>query len=317
MKKTKKHGVKRVLHMLKISILIFVGLIAVTMAGIYVVNQVSLQKEASQIKEYGQKIHVFDGTINVLDEGKGTETIVLLPGYGTASPGLDFQPLIRELKEDYRVVTIEPFGYGLSSHTKRERSAKNMVEEIHTVLEKLNIDSFMLMGHSIAGIYGLNYVDTYPKEVKAFVGIDTSVPNQPWTGFSDTLPNFIQKSGLMRVLVKLSPESFKVEGMDDETFEQLRMLNMKNLSNDTVRKEGMALDETFKESKKLSFPKTLPILLFVAKENDATLDNWLKLHKEQAASVINGEVVELEGTHYLHHNQSKAISNELKKFMND
>ncbi|EOH99209.1 hypothetical protein UAY_01986 [Enterococcus moraviensis ATCC BAA-383] len=317
MKKNKKRGFKRVLHVLMIVLLAFLGLITVTMAGIYGVNQVSLRKEASQIKEYGKKIKVFDGTMNVLDEGQGKETIVLLPGYGTASPGLDFKPLTNELTNDYRVVTIEPFGYGLSSQTKRERSAKNMVEEIHAVLEKLGIDRFILMGHSIAGIYGLNYVDTYPQTVKAFVGIDTSLPDQPWTGFDDTLPNFIQKSGLMRVLVKLSPESFKVEGMDDETYNQLRMLNLKNLSNDTVRREGKALDNTFKDAKKLSFPRNLPVLLFVAKENDATLDNWLELHKEQAASVTRGEVIELPGTHYLHHNQSKTIAEDVKKFMSE
>lgn len=71
---------------------------------------------------------------------------------------------------------IEPFGYGLSSQTKRERSAQNIVEEIHEVVEILNIDSFILMGHSIAGIYGLNYVNTYPENVQAFVGIDSTVP---------------------------------------------------------------------------------------------------------------------------------------------
>ncbi|WP_206912083.1 hypothetical protein IGL98_001443 [Enterococcus sp. DIV0840] len=317
MKKNKKHGIRRVLNILKNILLTILGLFVVTMAGIYIVNQVSLRNEASRIKDYGEKINLFDGTINVLDEGQGKETIVLLPGYGTASPGLDFKPLISELKNDYRVVTIEPFGYGLSSQTKRERSANNMIEEIHIVLEKLDIDSFILMGHSIAGIYGLNYVNTYPENVKAFVGIDSSLPNQPWPGFDDSLSNFIQKSGLMRVFIKLSPESFKVKGMDDETYEQLRMLNLKNLSNNNVRKEGKALDESFKESKKLAFPKNMPLLLFVAKENDGALENWFELHEEQAATVTKGEAVELPGTHYLHHNQSKTIAEDLKKFMNE
>lgn len=317
MEKTKKSGFKRVLHVLMITFLTLIGLLAVSLAGIYVVNQISLSREASKIKNYGEKIKVFDGTMNVIDEGQGKETIVLLPGYGTASPGLDFKPLIAELKKDYRVVAIEPFGYGLSSQTKRERSAKNMVEEIHSVVEQLNIDSFILMGHSIAGIYGLNYAAAYPENVEAFVGIDSSVPNQPWPGFDDSLPNFIQKSGLMRVIFKLNPEGFKIKGMDDETYEQSRMLNLKNLYNETVRKEGQALDETFKEAKKLAFPKDLPLLLFVAKENDATLPNWLELHQEQAASVNKGEVVELSGTHYLHHNQSKTIAADLKKFMNE
>lgn len=34
----------------------------------------------------------------------------------------------------------------------------------------------MLMGHSISGLYGLDYVNKYPDEVSAFVGLDSSVP---------------------------------------------------------------------------------------------------------------------------------------------
>jgi len=29
-------------------------------------------------------------------QGKGKETVVLLPGYGTAAPALDFEPLVKE-----------------------------------------------------------------------------------------------------------------------------------------------------------------------------------------------------------------------------
>lgn len=47
--------------------------------------------------------------------------------------------MINELKKDYRVVTIEPFGYGLSSQTNRRRSIENIVDEIHQVAQKLKI----------------------------------------------------------------------------------------------------------------------------------------------------------------------------------
>ncbi|MCU6340031.1 alpha/beta hydrolase, partial [Enterobacter quasiroggenkampii] len=111
--------------------------------------------------------------MNVLIQGQGEETVVLLPGYGTAAPGLDFKLLIDELSPHYKVVAIEPFGYGLSDKTEKDRSTENMVSEIHEALRQLRIDRYTLMGHSIAGIYALDYVDKYPQEVKAFVGIDS------------------------------------------------------------------------------------------------------------------------------------------------
>ncbi|MGX7377317.1 alpha/beta fold hydrolase [Carnobacterium maltaromaticum] len=314
MNKNKRN--KPILKFLKIGALSLIGVIVIAFGSIYVAHQISLKNEESKIESYGQKIDVFDGTMNVLVEGKGKETVVLLTGYGTASPGLDFKPLIKELKTKYKVVVIEPFGYGLSSQTKRERTAENMVEEIHAVTEKLKLDSFILMGHSIAGINGLNYVNTYPENVEAFVGIDSSTPNQPWPGFKDAFPNFLQKSGIFRLMVKLNPESFKVGDMDDATFEQIRLLTMKNMSNETMRKEGYALDQSFESAKKLSFPKELPVLLFVAEKNESTLDGWLELHQEQIAHSVKGEVIELPGTHYLHHTQSKQIVKDLNQFLN-
>lgn len=57
--------------------------------------------------------------MNVLIQGQGTETVVLLPGFGTGTPALDFKPLVEELSPFYKVVVIEPFGYGLSDITEK------------------------------------------------------------------------------------------------------------------------------------------------------------------------------------------------------
>ncbi|MFS7392077.1 alpha/beta fold hydrolase [Carnobacterium maltaromaticum] len=105
MNKNKRN--KPILKFLKIGALSLIGLIVIAFGSIYVAHQISLKNEESKIEYYGQKIDVFDGTMNVLVEGKGKETVVLLTGYGTASPGLDFKPLIKELKTKYKVVVIE------------------------------------------------------------------------------------------------------------------------------------------------------------------------------------------------------------------
>lgn len=78
---------------------------------------------------------------------------MILPGYETAVPALDFKPLISELTPYYKVVVVKPFGYGLSDQTEKERSTANIVSEIHEALQSLHIDRYILMGHSISGIY--------------------------------------------------------------------------------------------------------------------------------------------------------------------
>ncbi|MFW7431342.1 alpha/beta fold hydrolase [Vagococcus carniphilus] len=298
-------------------VLAIVGIIVVALVVTATVNQIALSKETKKIENYGQKIDVFDGKMNVRIDGKGKETIVLLPGYGTPSPGIDFKPLINELKSDYQVLTIEPFGYGLSSQTKRERTLENVTEEIHYVLKQLKIESFILMGHSISGIYGMNYVNTYPNEVKAFVGIDTSVPNQPWPGNPTKTIDFLRYSGVLRLFTKMRPELFEYPHLTKEENEQYRMLNLKNTGNQSMRSEGIELDNSFEKVKTMTFPKSLPLLLFIDHGNAETVPTWRDLHLKQVKNANKGASFELEGGHYLHRTQSKKIVSEMKQFLND
>lgn len=107
---------------------------ALFIATVVIVNVISSKSEQGKIKPYGQSVAVDGKHMNVLIQGKGEDTVVLLPGYGTPAPALDFKPLIDELSPFYKVVVIEPFGYGLSDVTEKERTTENMVSEIHEAL---------------------------------------------------------------------------------------------------------------------------------------------------------------------------------------
>lgn len=85
-------------------------------------------------------------------------------GKGTPSPVLDFKLLIDELSPEYKVVAIEPFGYGLSDETEKARKTENIVSEVHEAVQQLGIDRYVLMGLSITGLYGVSYVNSYPDE---------------------------------------------------------------------------------------------------------------------------------------------------------
>ncbi|MEG8036613.1 alpha/beta hydrolase [Sphingomonas sp. LR61] len=92
---------------------------------------------------------------------------------------IDFAPLVDRLQDTHRVVVVEPLGYGLSDGTDRPRTSANIVDEVHQALSTLGIDRYVLAGHSVAGIYALEYTNTYPDEVQAFVGIDSRCRRSP------------------------------------------------------------------------------------------------------------------------------------------
>lgn len=301
----------KIIGAIVIAIVLFLGIV-------YITNVISSNSEAKKIEPYGQHVSVDGKNMNVLIQGEGKETIVLLPGYGTAAPALDFKLLIDELSPYYKVVAVEPFGYGLSDGTEKERTTENIVSEVHEALQQLNINQYMLMGHSIAGIYGIDYVNKYPDEVSAFVGIDSSVPTQPGMDVKFPLKTFafLKNSGLQRLAVKFGGDPYAELPFDDHTIEQMKMLSNKNSNSSTMLNEMDHISSNFKEAQGLTFPKDLPLFLFV-QANNAGVEGWIPLHEGQIKDSVHGKVITMDGSHYLHHTHFKEIAENFRTFMKE
>jgi len=301
----------KIIAAIVIVIVLFLGIV-------YIMNVISTNSEKKQIEPYGQHVSVDGKNMNVLIQGDGKETIVLLPGYGTAAPALDFKLLIDELSPYYKVVAVEPFGYGLSDETEKDRTTENIVSEVHEALQQLNINRYMLMGHSITGIYGIDYVNKYPNEVIAFVGIDSSVPTQPGMDVKFPLKTFafLKKSGLQRLAVKFGGSPYGELAFDDRTVEQMTMLSNKNSNSSTMLNEMDHISSNFKGAQGLTFRKDLPLLLFVQADNQGVA-GWIPLHEGQIKDSVHGKVVIMEGSHYLHHTKFKEIAENVRTFMKE
>ncbi|MGG2054076.1 alpha/beta hydrolase [Lysinibacillus pakistanensis] len=307
---------KPLIFMLK-AIGVIVIALAFFLAIVFIVNIVCNKFEQGKIGSYGQPVTVDGKDMNVFIQGEGEETIVLLPGYGTAAPALDFKPLIDELSPFYKVVVIEPFGYGLSDLTEKERSTENIVSEIHEALQQLQIERYILMGHSISGLYGLDYVNKYPDEVSAFVGLDSSVPTISEKKIDSSIIRTIKllkKSGLARLQVKLSDDPYAELPYDEKTKEQLKILKHKNMYNPSQLNEAEMMYENFKAAKNLSFPKNLPVIFFIQANHPVT-DRWVPEHQKQIKDSVHGKVMTFEGDHYLYRTKAQEIVENFRAYM--
>ncbi|MFJ4262327.1 alpha/beta hydrolase [Paenarthrobacter nicotinovorans] len=294
------------------AVAVVVAVLAAGLATTTVVNVVASKAEAGKIESYGQREDVNGSKMNVLVTGSGLEDVVLLPGFGTASPVLDFAPLVRELSQDHRVIVVEPLGYGLSDGTDRERTTENIVQEVHGALQAMGVKRYILMGHSIAGLYGIDYAHRYPEEVSAFVGIDTSVPGQPGmdTEFPTGLMSAAKNLGLLRLLTALTSADVN-PAYTPYAREQMQLLSNRNSMSPTYLNEMAHIPTNFQRALGTSFPKDLPVLLFVVAENKQNPE-WLELHRRQASSVVDGTVVPLAGEHYLHHTHAGEIADGVR-----
>ncbi|MGM1047368.1 MAG: alpha/beta fold hydrolase [Bacillota bacterium] len=292
--------------------------IVLFLAIVFIVNVICNKLEQGKIESYGQSVTVDGKNMNVLIQGTGEETVVLLPGLATAAPALDFKPLIEELSPFYKVVVVEPFGYGLSDVTEKERTTENIVHEIHDALQGLNIERYILMGHSISGVYGLDYVNKYENEVIAFVGLDSSVPTLTEKIESSQLEmvKWLKKLGLSRLAMKLGTDPLAALPYDDGTKEQMRILMHKNMFNANIINEVEHMYSNFKAAESVSFPTNLPIIFFIQANHPVT-DRWVPEHEAQVKNSVHGKVMRFEADHYIHRTKAKEIVENLREFMKE
>ncbi|MFB2598157.1 alpha/beta fold hydrolase [Herbiconiux sp. P17] len=303
-----------------VSLAVAVGIPTLGLVATTTVNAVATASENAELQSYGQLVPVDGKNMNVVvsqDAPDESETIVLLPGLGTASPGLDFAPLVRELDDHFRVVVVEPFGYGLSDQTDAPRTSAAIAGEVHEALQTLGIDRYVLAGHSIAGIYGLEYLSRFRDEVTAFVGMDTSVPGQPGSEQPTSVEGVdaLKQLGILRLLASLAPGAYDgLPDYDDDARRQLAILSNRNTTTPTLIDEATRTAENFAAARSQTFPRDLPVLMFVV-GTDPEIPGWVQLHEAQLAQVDQGVLVQLDGGHYLHHTKSAEIAAKTTEFL--
>lgn len=297
---------------------IIVGLVIISTATHNIMS--SMEKDKYKI---GQTIDVDGKKMQAYVTGSGDKTIVLLSGLGTASPIADFMPLAERLGENYKVVILEYFGYGFSDTTKKERSNENFVNEIRSALKELKMSGpYILMPHSISGIYSMYYAQKYPDEVEAIIGIDETVPNQTKNNKDDDMePNLtlLNTFGILRDISYLSPSID--DGMNINNYYTANQVKLKekatlwNSVNVSVINEMNMVNTNTEELYDVKYSKDLPVLLFLSKDAVDTEKDWLPLHEEVISNVSIQKIETLNGGHYLHWTNADKIAEMTKEFL--
>ena len=301
-------------------------------AALMIWNFICKQAERSKIQAaYGTVVGVNGHNMVVDIKGEDNETtIILLPGWGSPSPVLEFLPLAEELSKDFRVITIEPFGYGLSDRVGTEREISAVVEELRECTQKLGCNQYYLMPHSLSGLYSLYWANTYPQEVKGFIGIDPSVPKQSddeplpiSMAALNKLSAYFQKTvnglGITRLLSIGHPENAiyadAVYPYSARELEVFRILSMDYAYSKDIMNEIKHMEASLESVRDMKFPETVPVLQFVSEDNCELLETWETLHREVITETDMSEVLRLEGGHYLHFERKQELVEKVREWV--
>ena len=119
----------------------------------------------------GQRVAVNGTEIFVESSGTG-EPLVLLHGYPLS--GALFSRVRDELDDQYRVITLDHRGYGLSGSANGVRSVDTYAEDALAVLDRLGIESAHMGGMSMGGPILFSIMRQRPGAVRSAILIDTN-----------------------------------------------------------------------------------------------------------------------------------------------
>lgn len=252
------------------------------------------------------------------DDGK--QTLVMLPALAVPSPNIYFKPLAQALQDRFHVIIMEPLGYGLSDLTVRERTVENINEEISEVLEQLDVEKCILLTHSISGIYGLNFVETYPEKVDGFIAIDNTVYDpglaealkmeqqyilQAAEEF-DALRNTFPSLHDFKNTIASNPEKYgavlpQIAGYTYTEQDRAEYLEAySRSSNETVRNEVSLMEQAANTIIDKKFPADLSVLMMISSDNVDAMPVWETAHYNQLNfEGGNHEIHIVEGGHYI------------------
>jgi 3-oxoadipate enol-lactonase len=111
--------------------------------------------------------------LDVTDTGRGPG-LMLVHGFGGAKE--DFADHLDVLSARHRVVTFDHRGHGESdkpSHAS-DYSLDRMADDVLAVADRLDFDTFRLLGHSMGGMVSRRVVLAQPARIDALVLMDTS-----------------------------------------------------------------------------------------------------------------------------------------------
>jgi pimeloyl-ACP methyl ester carboxylesterase len=312
----------------KVLLFIFASILALLIIST-ITNNILKVIEKNKCKAPGVMVDVNGEKMHVYSQGNGSKTIVLLSGFGTPSPVVDFAPLIRELKTNYTVVVVENFGYGWSDLTNKPRTIDNIMEETRTALKEAGFKPpYILMPHSVSGIYSLYYANKYPNEISAVVGIDASVPAEYSDrsksgvnyGYLDTIEEF---TGLVRIATKVEPSLGKIqapEGTYTEDEQKLyRLMLCWRYHNKTMVNEGNNGVANYGATVNMKFPETIPVLYLLSQTSSdnykSSGEDWVEMHQEVIGDSDQSKIIVLPGDHYLHRTCATEMAEDTKQFL--
>jgi pimeloyl-ACP methyl ester carboxylesterase len=252
---------------------ILVGLLALAVIGaIYQAIATEIdQREAFPAP--GEMVDVGEHRLHLNCVGQGSPTVVLDAGWGYTSVECSawVQP---EVAKQTRVCAYDRAGMGWSEPGPGAPNATQTTAELHTLLREAGEEGpYVMVGHSLAGLYSRIYAERYPEEVAGVVLVDsTTIAQFEGSGAAGTMNrvvgvvgSLIARVGIPRVF-NLYPSNPELPPPQREQSDSLYYTTPHQVA---VFEEMGTIPETMEEARGTGTLGEKPLMVVSSADHDA------------------------------------------------
>ena len=302
-----------------------ISLIILSLLGVFIYHRINLSKEASLFSNppVGELVEVDGHKMNVYTYGEGEDTLVFLAGAFTTSPILDFKDFTDQIKDDYKIVIIEKYGYGFSDITDDDRTTDIMVDQDRKALTAAGIEGpYILCPHSFSGLEAIYWAQNYPEEVKAIIGLDMAVADSyKIDDYSEEnvtkavkglkIYDVARNIGIVRLFANSS--SYPDYLSNTET-SYIKTIASRGYMNKTIQSEVSHINDDVTLVDKNPVPD-VPTLLLISDGSGTTGERWIDSELDYASNLSNVKTVQLNCGHAVYHEKPDEVKNEMESFI--
>jgi pimeloyl-ACP methyl ester carboxylesterase len=263
------------------------------------------------------KVNVGDHDLAYRCHGSGSPTVIVEDGFGGAPvTGHDWDAVVNGVEPVTRICLYDRAPLGLSYAEIPVHTCEETADDLHSLLDSASMAGpFVLVGHSVGGLYVRYYAAKYPDRLVGIVLVEASPPGR-WDG----------------VLAVLGPESpGELEGVTQYRKERADFWG----SSDGLNPERLNVTAALEQAAQLTSLGDMPLVVLSrsparAYDDDANPhglptdliakleQNWQDLQAEQSRLSTSGSlVVATKAAHQIHVEEPQLVIGAILKVVEE
>ncbi|NEM96479.1 alpha/beta fold hydrolase [Pontibacter burrus] len=275
-----------------------------------------------------KKVKLANGTtIAYTDQGKGTETLILIHGLGSYLPA--WNKNIEDLSKNYRTIALDLPGYGKSSKEDVQPGMANYAQTVLALMDKLKIKKAILVGHSMGGQIAITAALQAPERVNKLVlaapaGLETFTEQQKQLFKMTVTPESVQNTPADKAAANIKINFYQMPAdaqfMIDDRLKMAESADFGNYSKAVAASVAAMVDEPVYDK----LPQLQVPTLIIFGEQDTLIPNKYlnpNLTTQAVANIgkekiKNSQVILLpEAGHFVQFEQAAAFNKAVRDFI--